>query len=230
MLEITYGRASNQIATAKLVDVLRGLDLDGSLYIGYPILATADESVSVDALLVSFQRGLVAFSFADNSFGDGTELDSWAALSDRQDRLYVAIENSLRRHDGLRRGRSLAVDVQTITIVPNITDVPVGIGGWFADFTSLNHEVSQCEALDEDLMRPLQAALQRVSTIKPPKRRAQVTSQSSKGAILKHIEREIANLDQWQKQAAVESPDAPQRISRLRKNGSRSSVERSLAA
>ncbi len=29
---------------------------------------------------------------------------------------------------------------------------------------------------------------------------------------MKRIEQEIANLDKWQKQAAIESPDGPQRI------------------
>ena len=219
MLDITYGQTHNQIATSDLVNALRDLDLEGSLYLGYPILATADESVLVDALLVSVQRGLVAFSFADNSFGGGTELDAWTSLADRQDKLYVAIENSLRRHDDLRVGRRLAVEVQTVTVVPDASDVPSEISGSYADFKSLRQVIDHCEPIDGTFMKPLQAALQRVSTIKPPKRRAQVTSPSSKGAILRHIEREIANLDQWQKQAAVESPDAPQRIRGLAGSG-----------
>ena len=219
MLEITHGRSNNQIATSKLVEAIRDLDLDGSLYIGYPILATADESVMVDALLVSPQRGLIAFSFADNPFEGGPASDAWTPLSDRQDKLYVAIENSLRRHDDLRRGRSLAVDLQIVTILPDVSNVPENLNGCFADFTTLNKVVRDFAPIEETLLRPLQAALQRVSTIKPPKRRSQVSSPNSKGATLKHIERQIANLDQWQKQAAVESPDAPQRIRGLAGSG-----------
>ena len=187
MLEITYGRTRNQIATNDLVNALRELDLDGSLYIGYPIIATADESVMVDALLVTLQHGLVAFSFADKTFGGGTNLERWKSLSDNQDKLYVAIENSLRRHDNLRKGRNLVVDLNAVTIVPNIDDVPEQIEGRYADADSVQSVVSEFGQMSELLMKPLQAALQRVSTIKPPKRRSQVTSPSSKGAAMRYI-------------------------------------------
>ena len=41
----------------------------------------------------------------------------------------------------------------------------------------------------------------------------------SKGAILKNIEKNIANLDQWQKKAAIEVPEGPQRIRGLAGSG-----------
>ena len=219
MLEITYGRTRNQMATNDLVGALRNLDLEGSLYVGYPIIATADESVMVDALLVSLQHGLVAFSFADDTYGGGTQPDRWKLLSDSQDKLYVAIENSLRRHDNLRKGRRLAVDVNTVTLVPSIEAVPSDIDGYYADAKGVESIVEGFPQINEELLKPLQAALQRVSTIKPPKRRAQATSPRSRGAAMKLIESEIANLDQWQKQAAVETPDAPQRIRGLAGSG-----------
>jgi len=34
----------------------------------------------------------------------------------------------------------------------------------------------------------------------------------SRGGILRRLEQEIANLDQWQKTAAIGSPEGPQRI------------------
>ena len=42
---------------------------------------------------------------------------------------------------------------------------------------------------------------------------------NSNGAILKVIEKEIANLDQWQKKAAIEVPDGPQRVRGLAGSG-----------
>jgi superfamily I DNA and RNA helicase len=46
-----------------------------------------------------------------------------------------------------------------------------------------------------------------------------VQKSNSKGAILKAIEKEIANLDQWQKKAAIEVPDGPQRVRGLAGSG-----------
>jgi len=73
--------------------------------------------------------------------------------------------------------------------------------------------------MDGPLMRAVQAALQRVTTIKPAKRRQTVTQPKSRGAILKEIEKGIANLDRWQKRAAIESPEGPQRIRGLAGSG-----------
>ena len=53
MLEVTHGRAKNQLVANEIRSLLLEMDLTGSLYIGYPVLATADESVTVDALLVT---------------------------------------------------------------------------------------------------------------------------------------------------------------------------------
>ena len=212
MLEVTHGQASNQIVATRLVNLLSDLDLDGSLYIGYPVVATADESVTVDALLITMQHGLVAFVFDEHVPDLATEGDVWTTREDRQDYLFVAVENSLRRHPALRKGRKLAVVVQTIMIVTDAADVPPDIEGEYAEIESAPTVLQYFPPLSPQYFRPLQAALQRVTTIKPPKRRASLSSNESKGAILKKLEAEIANLDQWQKRAAIESPEGPQRI------------------
>ena len=51
------------------------------------------------------------------------------------------------------------------------------------------------------------------------KQRRNVVKASSRGAIMKTIERHIANLDKWQKKAAFEVPDGPQRIRGLAGSG-----------
>ena len=145
---------------------------------------------------------------------------------DRQDQLFVAVENNLRRHETLREGRRLAVGVQTVTVIPNAVDVPEGLEGEYADLDNLLSVIEEYPPIDEQYFKPLQAALQRVSTIRPPKRRIKISSSDSKGAILSKIETEIANLDQWQKRAAIESPNGPQRIRGLA--GSGKTVERYL--
>ncbi len=79
--------------------------------------------------------------------------------------------------------------------------------------------LGQFPEMREGFSKPVQAALQRVTTIKPAKKRTKVVQDESRGAILKKIEREIANLDRWQKQAAIESPEGPQRIRGLAGSG-----------
>ena len=62
-------------------------------------------------------------------------------------------------------------------------------------------------------------ALQKISTMKPKKQRKNVVKESSRGAVIKRIEKQIANLDQWQKKAAFEVPEGPQRIRGLAGSG-----------
>src|SRR5206468_1812601 len=54
---------------------------------------------------------------------------------------------------------------------------------------------------------------------RPKSKRLKVKVATSKGGILKTIESEIANLDAWQKAAAIETPDGPQRIRGLAGSG-----------
>ena len=219
MLEVTHGRAKNQMVANEMRRLLLKLDLDGSLYIGYPVLATADESVTVDALLVTLQHGLVAFLFDATYSETQSQEDYWARCEDLQNQLYVAVENNLRRHQSLRSGRRLTVDVQTVTVVPTGAQAPEGIEGEYCDLTAVPELLSKFSPISEESFRPLQAALQRVSTIKAPKRRNKVSSSTSRGAVIRRIESEIANLDQWQKRAAIESPEGPQRIRGLAGSG-----------
>ena len=203
----------------ELIDVLRPLTLDGSLYVGFPILATTDVPITVDALLVTKQHGLVAFSFSESPPDNLNGSVAWHSLSRNQDQLFMAVENDLRQHPELFERRSLGVEVHTITLIPRGTDVPHQIEGRYAAIHDLPQVLTEFDPLEERYLRPLQAALQRVSTIKPTKRRATVVSDESYGAVLKRVEREIANLDQWQKRAAMECPDGEQRIRGLAGSG-----------
>ena len=65
----------------------------------------------------------------------------------------------------------------------------------------------------------MNAAIQRVGTIKPTVKRSNISHAGSRGAIIQQIEKAIANLDQWQKRAAIETPDGPQRIRGLAGSG-----------
>ena len=52
-LDVVYGESRNRAAAQLLADHLRTVVDQGTVYLAYPVLATADERVEVDALLAS---------------------------------------------------------------------------------------------------------------------------------------------------------------------------------
>ncbi|MHB9861051.1 DEAD/DEAH box helicase [Streptomyces sp. YIM S03343] len=216
-LHVVYGESRDRATASRLAEVLKPQIDEGTIYLGYPVLATSDNRVEVDALLVSRERGLVAFLLADGMPGNESE---WADFVASQDRLYVVLESTLRKHDSLRSGRQLAVTINTVTVFASpVGEPPAGSEGTYLGFEEIADWISELPSVDPDIERALQAALQRVTTIKPAKKRASVQLESSRGAVLKEIERGIANLDRWQKAAAIETPEGPQRIRGLAGSG-----------
>lgn len=114
-LEVVRGESRNRLAAEALAAQLRPVVSDGTVYLAYPVLATADERVEVDALPVSRDHGLVAFLLPDTVPAGGGE---WDRLVSDQDRPYAVIEGHLRRHEALRSGRRLALTPNTATIFP----------------------------------------------------------------------------------------------------------------
>lgn len=216
-LDVVHGQPDNVEAANQLADLL-GHELDeGTIYLGYPVLATADDRVEIDALLVSESRGLIAFKFAS---AIPLTNDDWVRLGAEQDKIFNALESHLSRYDTLRQGRRFAIDITTVTVFATpVGDPPVPTEAVFRSFDELPAFVREQRGLSTELYRSLQAALQRVSTIRPAKRRAEVKSADSRGAAMKVIERGIANLDFWQKKAAIETPAGPQRIRGLAGSG-----------
>lgn len=216
-LEVVYGESRDRNTASNLAETLRTRVTSGTMYLGYPVLTSADDRVEVDALLVSRDHGLVAFLLA--SALPTTEAD-WKEYADAQDRLYAVLESDLSKHDGLRDGRHLAITVQTVTVFPHSVEAPpFRTESVFLDLEQVANWVEQLPAISEKAERNLQAALQRVTTIKPAKKRSSVRQDASRGAKLKEIERGIANLDRWQKAAAIETPEGPQRIRGLAGSG-----------
>lgn len=214
-LEIVRGSIKNALAINALVDSIRGLDLEeGTLYAGYPIIASADSSHTIEALLITSKHGLVAFDFPQ----PGTTIED---VRDIQDQIFYLIEGNLKKHETLRRGRALAITPNVISFYPVEGQVPNSdeAGYLFASPATLGQVLGRCQQIEASYYKSLCAAIQRVTTIKPQKKRENVKLEDSKGAILKVIEKEIANLDQWQKKAAIEVPEGPQRVRGLAGSG-----------
>ncbi|WP_341395554.1 DEAD/DEAH box helicase [Arthrobacter sp. G119Y2] len=219
MFEVVYGESRNRYAARALAKRLDDVLDEGTVYLGYPVLATADEKVQLDALLVSRAHGVVAFILSDTQ---PFTSDEWSDLVAEQDRLYAVLESHLSRHDSLRSGRRLATSPNTATIFPNAPHNDTNETPDEGFFGALDEAITWLEGLtpvSEPIERALHAALQRVTTIKPAKKRASVVKPTSRGAVMKQIEKGIANLDRWQKAAAIESPEGPQRIRGLAGSG-----------
>lgn len=210
-IDIVRGAIKNQIASADLIETINGVqnEYTGTLFLAYPLSATAESVVTIDALLVTKEKGIIAFIF-----------DSGAEREEQQDSLYYQITNTLNNYETLRKGRRLAVEPNVITYcvefeVPECSDEYI-----YASRDNLKEILENSIGnFDSNYYEKLIEALQKISTMKPKKQRRNVVKESSRGAIMKNIEKQIANLDQWQKKAAFEVPEGPQRIRGLAGSG-----------
>lgn len=214
MLEIHHGKKRNALAADQLVRVLTELSLDGALYLGYPIFASLDETIHLDATLVCRQHGLVAFDF-DTSI-DSSDNEE---ISNRQDTIYASLYQKLISSPNARRGRGLPFEIQIVTFAPTSETLISSPELQVVDSDGLVGLLEQFKPMTDEDMRNVNAVIQRVTTLKPTRRRSSVKMPDSRGAIMKRIEREIANLDKWQNAAAIETPEGVQRIRGLAGSG-----------
>lgn len=210
-IDIVRGAIKNQIASKDLIEAVNGIQTEytGSLFLAYPLSATADGVVTIDGLLITKEKGIVAFIF-----------DNGVDREEQQDSLYYQITNTLNNYETLRKGRHLAVEPNVITYGVE-TDLPESSDEYIYASKDTLKEVleNKIESFEVEYYEKLIEALQKISTMKPKKQRRNVLKESSRGAIIKNIEKQIANLDQWQKKAAFEVPDGPQRIRGLAGSG-----------
>lgn len=219
LLEVVYGENARTVPAQSLQAELKALKVPGTLYLGYPVLSTADGKVFVDALLVSETHGLIAFDLSSKIEGPRPTPDEKAEISNRQNQIYASIYNKLNTHAILRRGRSLAIEIGVITYHTGLSTTIEEEELVVAPPSGLPQVIKRFGNVPTEIFRPLNAAVQRVSTLRPPNKREHVVRTDSRGAILKRIEREIANLDNWQNKGAIEYANGPQRIRGLAGSG-----------
>jgi superfamily I DNA and RNA helicase len=215
MLNIVIGQKKNVLAADRLIEVLRDVDLNGTLYLGYPVIASVDETFFIDGLLTCQEHGVVVFHFDDRS----ENADGYDELKQKQDDIYAAVSQKYMNFKPLRQGRALAFNINVVTLAPQMQGMQNTDDLQVTGPDSLIELIQTFEPIDEELLWKINAATQRVSTIKPVRKRSSVKSTTSRGAIMKEIEKEIANLDKWQNGAAIEYPEGPQRIRGLAGSG-----------
>lgn len=215
MLNLVVGHKSNPLAANTLIELLNDVEMNGTLYIGYPILADVEETVFIDALLTTQECGVVVIDFDDRAQGSAED----NRLRQRQDDLYRILEIKLKRYKNLVEGRRLPFEINVVTLVPGMRGVVREDGLLLTGPDSLVNVIRDFQPVSHDLLEKINAAVERVTTIKPSRKRSSVKRPDSRGARIKEIEKEIANLDKWQNSAAVEMPDGVQRIRGLAGSG-----------
>jgi len=220
-LDVIFGEFRDQNVVQSFVQAAREAKFTGTLYIGYPVLTVDDERIEFDAVLVSRDRGVIVFDLYSYDGAAGVVTVIPANVAARQEQLYAALYNKLNSFRELRRGRTLIVDLITVTIHP-VSDTRIEEEeSRLVGLRCLNRlpVVASDSRLDDNELRHLNAAIQRISNLKPAKKRDNVSKRNSKGAAIKEIERQIANLDLWQKRGSIEYVNGPQRIRGLAGSG-----------
>lgn len=213
MLNIIMGATQKPLASEELKKFFtENQNLEGYLYIGYPIIGTVEGAFPIDALLISRKHGLVIFNLVENK-----DIENY---QDVQDDCANKIEAKLKGYKQLVEKRNLCVDINVLTFVPKLKKIEE----FDEDYPLVNSETLY-KILDsyiwnkneyyEDLISVLQA----ISTIRKGKKRRVVMNSHSRGWKLKALEDSIANLDNQQSKAVIETVDGVQRIRGLAGSG-----------
>ena len=188
-------------------------ELDGYLYIGYPIIGTVDGAYPIDSLWVSPDKGLVIFNLIEGKNIDGYE--------EAQDDCANKIEAKLRGYRQLVNKRKLCVEINVITYAPALMR-KVDCDEDYPLCANDNDLLAQIETLNWNnswYYEALVSVLQAISTIRKGKKRRETTKPESRGSKLKALEDSIANLDNQQSRAVIETVEGVQRIRGLAGSG-----------
>ncbi|MBF0131193.1 MAG: ATP-binding domain-containing protein [Magnetococcales bacterium] len=214
MITIVQGTTKKPVSSQRLANFFACRDgYDGFLYIGYPIIGTSEGPYPIDALLVSRDKGLVVFSLVE-----GRDM---ANSEETQDDCYNKLESKLRAHKTLMHGRNLCVPIYPVTFAPARDDVE--------NLSKKEYSICNEENLDAWLdnhkwnepihFEALVSVIQAISTIRKGRKKRDVQKKDSRGAKLKRLEDSIANLDNLQGRAVIETVDGVQRIRGLAGSG-----------
>lgn len=214
-LTVVRGPTNKPTSSTCLIDVLSTQErFTGKLFLSFPIIKTSQGSRTIDAMLVSPDRGIVLFDLVEgHSPGD---------FSQRQDDAANALEARLRLHPELLHRRSLMIDISTLSFAPALrSDITDDHGYVVKTRNSLTHALLsiECSEYPYETYRLALSVLESASTIKIPRVNRRVDVHNSRGYRLNQLEESIPTLDADQSAAVVETVDGIQRIRGLAGSG-----------
>ena len=212
-MDIIRGSTQKPATSGLLSEIAEGAFSaeEGVLYIGYPILSSADGRETIDALWISQSRGLIAIQMIEGrDVGDFRE---------SQDELASLLEAKLLPHRVLKSGRHLKSPPRTITFAPLSTETEDSDLYILANKDTIVSAIESITWDTPDLFEPSLSIIQSISTIRKNLSPRKITREQSHGNALKILEDSIANLDSRQSRAVIETVDGVQRIRGLAGSG-----------
>ncbi|MBM9518768.1 DEAD/DEAH box helicase [Desulforhopalus vacuolatus] len=214
MIEIIKGSTQKPISSEQLINALSETkELNGLLYVGYPIFSTPEGRYPIDAILISPEKGVILIHIVEGRILPDN-------YQDTQDDIYNKLEAKLRNHKALMKGRNLDVPISVLTFSPAVTtqqdaddEYPV---------CSKDNLITTIENIKDEKFEKynhLLSVLQSISTIRKGIKKRNIAKSDSRGAKLQKLEDSIANLDNQQGRAVIETIDAVQRIRGLAGSG-----------
>jgi len=214
MINTVWGSTDKPVSSKQLATRLTSeASLEGTLYIGYPIIGTPEGSFPIDALLVSPTKGLVLFNLVE-----GRTLGTYDAA---QDEAYNKMEAKLRQHQSLIRRRDLLVNIHPVTFAPAVPQIEqIAVEGYpVCGIDSLIDTLDEMEIGEATVFPALVAVIQAISALRRGRKKRELRNANSKGTKIKSLEDSIANLDKQQSAAVVETFDGVQRLRGLAGSG-----------
>ena len=218
-IDIVRGSSKKPASSDVLVELFssRQTALTGLLFIGYPIIRTSEGAHTLDALLISEEKGIVVFDLIE-----GTDMGDYCS---RQDDSANRLESQLRTYSELMERRNLLIPIRTISFAPAI--VSSILLDKENDYSAANSEtllekltsLKEWDNRDSNVYKRVVSVLQNVSTIRKSTVRRTTKRENSRGAKLKRLEDSIATLDQEQNRAVIETVKGVQRIRGLAGSG-----------
>ncbi len=192
-------------------------ELEGYLFLGYPIIGTAEGKYTIDAIWLTPQKGIVIFDLVEGrALGD---------CQQRQDEAANLLEAKLKVHQELVRRRDLLIPIHTVTFAPaaaRINEVKSDDGDCLiSDSKRLDKIIQDIKPWNEpdEIFKKALSAIQSISTIRKSRIKRKPQKQDSRGAKLKRLEDSIATLDAQQARGVVETVKGIQRIRGLAGSG-----------
>jgi superfamily I DNA and RNA helicase len=215
MIDIIWGSSKDKPESSKsLATALTAINtLSGYLYIGYPIMGSPTGPVKFDALLLSPEIGLVAFDLVE-----GVDIGDFKAT---QDDIASMLEVKLKPYPDLKNGRNLRFNINVVTFAPAKINLPASDDIYYiANEDTLSSTITAFDWKETlSTYTKLVAAVQVVTSIRGGRQKREPKRNDSRGARLKRVEDSIANLDQRQSQAVIETVEGIQRIRGLAGSG-----------
>lgn len=215
MVNVIPGTSEKPESSRLLVDYfekISGKD-DSYLYTGYPIIGTSNGPYPIDAVLLSPKYGLVIIDLIEGRDISGYE--------DKQDESFNKMESKLKNYKELTNKRNLRVSISVVTFAPAIGSLPEDSDYPIYNLDNLDNlfdDLPETPYTDLDF-KNLLSVLQSISTIRGNRDLRKGVKKDSRGDKLRKIEDSIANLDNQQSRAVIETVEGVQRIRGLAGSG-----------